>query len=363
MTTANFEQKAYLSAVTKEELRDYLTANGEKSFRADQVYDWITKKWTCDPDAMTNLSASVKAKLKEGFITSGAMLKEEHEASDGSKKYLISLHDGESIECASIPAEDGRLTFCLSSQVGCPVRCAFCVSGSNGLVRNLDAGEIIEEFLLLSRLHGSAPDNVVMMGVGEPLLNYANLEQALDTICNPDGIALAQRRITISTSGWTPGIRSLAEHGKQWNLAVSLHGPDDKTRALLIPDAFRRDIKDILTACKQHREATGRLLTLEYVLLAGINDSPEQARRFAKLAGDAKAKVNLIPYNKGFGAFERPSREAIKRFENVLRTVHIPVTTRVEKGSDANAACGQLRNSALNRAQKPASRRTKGDLA
>jgi len=357
MTMTSDEAKPFLASATRQELRDFMTQAGEKAFRADQVYGWITQKWICDPADMTNLSASVKELLNEHFITRGCVIADVVEASDGSKKYLIDLHDGERIECASIPAEDGRLTFCLSSQVGCPVRCAFCVSGSDGLVRNLSAGEIIEEFLLLSRLNGKTPDNIVMMGIGEPLLNYDNLEKALDTICDPAGIGVAQRRITISTSGWTPGIRSLAQHGKQWNLAVSLHGPDDKTRALLIPDAFRRDIKDILQACKLHRDATGRLLTFEYVLLAGINDSPEQARRFARLAGDAKAKVNLIPYNKGNGAFERPSREAVKRFENTLKTIHIPVTVRVEKGFDANAACGQLRAGVRSRSAAP---KTKG---
>ncbi len=342
------EQKKFLCAQTKQELREYFQEIGESRFRADQVYQWICKQWICDPADMSNIPASLKKRLKEDFITDKPSLVEASEAPDGSGKYLLELFDGETVECATIPAEDGRLTFCLSSQVGCPVRCSFCASGRDGLVRNLHAGEIIGEFLLLCRKFGKTPDNIVMMGVGEPLLNYANLEKALDTICDPDGIAVAQRRITISTSGWTPGIRSLTEHGRQWNLAVSLHAPDDKTRALLIPDSFRRDIRDILQACAKHREATGRLLTLEYVLLAGINDSPEQARRFARLAGDAKAKVNLIPYNKAAGAFERPSKDAIKRFENALKTLHIPVTTRVEKGAAATAACGQLRASRKN---------------
>lgn len=344
--TTNRNSKPFLATASDADLEALILAAGEKKFRAAQVRNWIDKKWTCDPELMTNLSAAVKTALNETFITRGAVIREQTESSDGSRKYLIELYDGETVECASIPAEDGRLTFCLSSQVGCPVRCAFCVSGEHGLVRSLAAAEIVEEFFLLCRLNKTVPDNIVMMGVGEPLLNYENLEAALDQITNPDGIGVAQRRITISTSGWSPGIRSLAEHGKQWNLALSLHAPDDKTRALLIPDGYRRDIKDILQACRMHREATGRLLTIEYVLLAGINDSPEQARAFARLAGDAKAKVNLIPYNKGRGAFERPSRDAVKRFENALKTIHIPVTVRVEKGADANAACGQLRASA-----------------
>lgn len=335
--------KPFLVSRSRKELEEFTSSIGESRFRASQIVDWITKKWIADPEKMTNLPVSLKQALKERFITDFPAIMAQEEAPDGSRKFLLGLYDGETIECAWIPAEDGRLTFCLSSQVGCPVRCAFCVSGQNGLTRNLDAGEIVGEFLCLCRAAGKLPDNVVMMGIGEPLLNYANLEKALDTICDPDGIALAQRRITISTSGWTPGIRSLTEHGKQWNLAVSLHAPDDKIRSMLIPDAFRRDIRDILQACRMHREATGRLLTIEYVLLAGINDSPEQARRFARLAGDAKAKVNLIPYNKGAGAFERPAPDAVKRFENALKTLHIPVTIRVEKGSAAHAACGQLR--------------------
>ncbi len=341
-TTMN-EAKPFLASASKEDIDAALKAAGQPAYRAGQVYDWIVKKWIVDPALMTNLSASAKEALSEAFLCPSVALEAEYPADDGSAKYLLRLHDGETIECASIPAEDGRTTFCLSSQVGCPVSCVFCSSGADGLTRNLAAGEIIEQYFLLCRKLGQAPDNVVMMGIGEPLLNFDNLVAALNVITNPDGVALAQRRVTISTSGWTPGIRALTELRKQWNLALSLHAPDDKTRALLIPTKFRRDIREILAACQEHREATGRLLTIEYVLLAGINDSPEMGRKFARLAADANAKVNLIPYNKARGAFERPSREAVKRFENALKTLHVPVTVRVEKGASATAACGQLR--------------------
>lgn len=346
------EQKNFLAAASKEEIAEVFKASGEASFRAGQAYDWVVKKWTVDPAAMTNLSAKCKQILAEAFECATVKVVQKFSADDGSAKFLLELKDQEKIECAMIPAEDGRTTFCLSSQVGCPVSCAFCSSGENGLVRNLTSGEIIEQYFLLCRDLGSAPDNVVMMGIGEPLLNFDNLVEALNVITNPDGVALAQRRITISTSGWTPGIRALTKIGKQWNLAVSLHAPDDKTRALLIATRFRRDIHEILEACQEHREVTGRLLTIEYVLLAGINDSPEQARKFARLAADAHAKVNLIPYNKARGAFERPSRDAVKRFENALKTLHVPVTVRVEKGSSATAACGQLRASTLKNTAK-----------
>jgi len=351
MTTTSTmnDAKPFLAAATKQDIAAALKAAGQPAYRADQVYDWVVKKWIVDPALMTNLSAAAKDALSEAFLCASVAIEAEYPADDGSAKYLLRLHDGETVECARIPAEDGRMTFCLSSQVGCPVSCVFCSSGADGLVRNLSAGEIIEQYFLLCRKLGQPPDNVVMMGIGEPLLNFDNLVAALNVITNPDGVALAQRRITISTSGWTPGIKALTDLRKQWNLALSLHAPDDKTRAMLIPTKFRRDIREILAACQAHREATGRLLTIEYVLLAGINDSPETARKFARLAADANAKVNLIPYNKARGAFERPSREAVKRFENALKTLHVPVTVRVEKGASATAACGQLRASSKKR--------------
>ena len=338
--------KPFLAAASPEQLSAFVRENGESAYRAGQIYNWIVKKYVTDPAAMTNLSAQIKEKLTRSFTCAALSIEKTEECADGSRKLLISLPDGETIECAILGALDGRTTFCLSTQVGCPVRCAFCASGSAGLVRNLYAGEIIEQYLLCCRLTGKAPDNVVIMGIGEPMLNLKNLIEALETICNPDGIALAARRVTISTSGWTPGIRELAEHGRQWNLAVSLHGGDDKTRALLIPGKFRRDIREIVEACKLHKAATGRLLTFEYVLLAGINDSVEQATKLARVARDANAKVNLIPYNKANGAFERPEKEVIKKFENTLKMLQIPVTVRVEKGFESSAACGQLRSSA-----------------
>lgn len=348
-TTTTNEAGPFLATASKQDIAAALKAAGQPAYRADQVYDWIVRKWTVDPALMTNLSAAAKEALSRAFRCASVSIEAEYPADDGSAKYLLRLHDGETVECARIPAEDGRMTFCLSSQVGCPVSCVFCSSGADGLTRNLAAGEIVEQYFLLCRKLGQAPDNVVMMGIGEPLLNFDNLVAALNVITDPDGVALAQRRVTISTSGWTPGIKALTELRRQWNLALSLHAPDDKTRALLIPTKFRRDIREILAACQAHREATGRLLTLEYVLLAGINDSPEMARKFARLAADANAKVNLIPYNKARGAFERPSREAVKRFENALKTLHVPVTVRVEKGASATAACGQLRASSKKR--------------
>lgn len=339
-------RKPYLVLASPGDLSSFVKRNGESAYRAKQIYDWTAKKFVADPAEMSNLSGKLKDLLREEFACNCVKVEKEETAPDGSRKLLLSLEDGETIECALLGALDGRTTFCLSTQVGCPVRCAFCASGAGGFVRNLTAGEMVEQYLLCCRLIGKAPDNVVIMGIGEPMLNLENLIEALETVCNPDGIALAARRVTISTSGWTPGIKALAAHGRQWNLAVSMHGGDDKTRSLLIPGRFRRDIKEIIEACRKHKEATGRLLTFEYVLLNEINDSVEQATKLAKIAKEANAKVNLIPYNKANGAFERPPKEVIKKFENTLKMLQVPVTVRVEKGFDSSAACGQLRSSA-----------------
>lgn len=346
------KRKIDLAFATEEELAAFVKMADEPAYRAKQIGEWITKKRISDPDKMTNLSAALREKIKEYFACSSVKIIEKREAADGSGKLLLELADGETIECAIIAAQDGRKTFCLSTQVGCPVRCSFCASGEHGLVRNLTAGEIVEQYLLCSSVIGKAPDNVVIMGIGEPLLNLDNLVGALEKICDPDGIALAARRVTISTSGWTPGIRELAKIGRQWNLAVSLHAPDDKTRALLIPGKFRRDIKDILDACRLHREATGRLLTFEYVLLKDVNDSKELASALVKVARIADAKVNLIPYNEANGGFTRPDRETVKKFASVLERAGVPVTVRVEKGFESDAACGQLRSSAEKRRRK-----------
>ena len=347
-----FSNKKELVLASEEELVSFVKSAYEPSYRAKQIYEWVALKRVCDPDKMTNLSVSLREKLKEAFACCTVKVAETRSAQDGSCKLLLTLADGESVECAIIVARDGRNTFCLSTQVGCPVRCSFCASGEHGLVRNLTAGEIIGEYLACCSIIGKSPDNVVIMGIGEPLLNYDNLVCALEKICDPEGMKLSARRVTISTSGWTPGIRSLAKLGRQWNLAVSLHAPDDKTRASLIPGKFRRDIRDILEACKMHREATGRLLTFEYVLLKDVNDSKEFASRLVKVAKEADAKVNLIPYNEANGGFSRPDREKVNAFAAVLERAGIPVTVRVEKGFEADAACGQLRSSAEKRRKK-----------
>jgi 23S rRNA (adenine2503-C2)-methyltransferase len=235
---------------------------------------------------------------------------------------------------------DKRLTFCLSTQVGCPVGCYFCASGRNVLTRNLTAGEMLEEFCI-GTAHAGRPDNLVFMGIGEGLLNFEELAKTLNTLV--DEFTFSPRRITVSTSGFVPGMKKFATLKREFNLAVSLHAVDDETRAKLIPPHLRYPVREILSAADEIRDANGRQYTLEYTLIAGINDSPEAAEKLGKIAVAHRAKVNLIPYNETGNEFRRPEKSVIADFEKVAASTGARVTCRVEKGSKKTAACGQLR--------------------
>lgn len=335
--------KNFLAAQTTAELQQWCESKGFPKFRAKQIKQWITGNFTADPAQMPNLPAVLREKLKEEFLAPSANVAEEFSSSDNVGKLLLELYDKEHIEMAILPAADGRITFCLSTQVGCPVGCRFCASGKNGLKRNLTAGEIIEEFLLGCRHIGRKCDNIVFMGIGEGLLNCNELFPALELLTAEDSFNLSPRRITVSTSGYVPGMIRFAELQKEFNLAVSLHAPDEETRAKIIPDTLRFPIADILKAVDLYREKAGRMVTLEYTLLAGINDSDAQAAALGKLAFSHHAKVNLIPYNSTGTAFRRPSRERIESFERTVASTGAAVTRRIERGSGKNAACGQLR--------------------
>lgn len=336
-------RKQFLSSSDFETLKNFIAENEFESFRTKQLADWLFKKRTADPQKMANIPKKIRDALSENFICASSSTEKVFEAPDGTKKLLIKLGDGKLIEAVIIPSAE-RITFCLSAQVGCPVQCHFCASGKLGLERNLKTGEILEEYLLCCETAGRAPDNIVFMGIGEGLLNFENLSPALLALVDPERFALSPRRITVSTSGWTKGILELAKLGKQFNLALSLHSADEKVRAKLIPDKFRRPIEEILSACDTYLEEAGRMVTFEYTLLKGINDSSDDAVALSKLARAHHAKVNLIPYNDtGIQKFSRPSLETIKRFESVLARNGIQFTRRAEKGSAESAACGQLK--------------------
>lgn len=322
----------------------WLKTLGEPAFRAKQIIEWVFKAYELNPDRMLNLSLKLREELKKNFNCMSSELKEATKASDKTTKLLISLSDGEAIEMVIIPSRD-RITFCLSTQVGCPVGCHFCASGEGGLVRNLAAHEIIEQLYHgISYIgEGKLPDNIVFMGIGEGLLNFTNLAEALDKITHADYIGMSPRRITISTSAYVPGIYRLIELGKPFILAVSLHAVDDENRAKIIPEKFCYPLAEILQACDDYEAKIGRMVTFEYTLLSGINDSSEDAKKLALIAKKHHAKVNLIPYNESNNEFKRPAKIDILQFSDILEKAGVTVMLRLEKGAKVSAACGQLR--------------------
>ena len=336
--------KKLLAGMTVRELGDYIKSKGLQKFRAVQIADWIFRKHVWDPAEMSNIAARLRQDLKEDFAAPSGVVETISAAPDGTEKLLIRLQDGNHVELVLIPGDDGRTTFCLSTQVGCPVRCAFCASGAHGLVRNLSSGEIIEEFLFAVRRLGKLPDNIVFMGIGEGMLNFDALSHALTQLTSPEGFGMSPRRITVSTSGIVPGIRKLAEMKKEFTLAISLHAVDEETRSRIIPPEFRYPITEIMQAADEYREECGRMVTLEYTLLEGINDSLDAAAKLGRMSKEHHAKINLIPYNQTDRGFRRPSSAVIRQFMAEVEKAGGSVTCRKERGGSTDAACGQLRN-------------------
>ena len=336
-------EKPILAGATAAELEEYVRAAGWEKYRARQIRDWIHGRGVVSPEEMGNLPEELRSRLAADWLAPSMTVDARCAAADADKLRLR-LHDGEFIEMALLPAS-GRLTFCLSTQVGCPVRCRFCASGAFGLKRNLRAGEMVEQLLLGIRVSGRRPDNLVFMGIGEGLINFDELARALEALT--DDFGFSPRRIAVSTSGFVPGMLKFARLRREYTLAVSLHAPDDETRAMLIPDACRYPIARILEAADICRRENGRDYTLEYTLIAGINDAPAQAAALGKIAYRHHAKVNLIPYNAVSGEFRRPERRVICDFISRVKETGARVTLRVERGGGSDAACGQLRIRAL----------------
>lgn len=329
----------FLAAADLQELQNYCRNHGFPAFRASQIDSWLHSHAVIDPQHMKNLPNDLKNALKQDFYAPGSTVSEISSSPDHVEKLLLRLHDGECIEMVIIPSEK-RLTFCLSTQVGCPVGCLFCASGRNGLTRNLSAGEMLEEFCIGS-LRAGRPDNLVFMGIGEGLLNFDNLSVTLNRLV--DEFTFSPRRITVSTSGYVPGMKKFAALKREFNLAVSLHAPDDNTRSKLIPAKLRYPVAEIIAAADEIAMANNRQYTLEYTIVSGINDSIEHAVRLGKLAFAHHAKINLIPYNETGGSFHRPSPQVIDDFENAVLDTGARITRRIERGSSKTAACGQLR--------------------
>jgi 23S rRNA (adenine2503-C2)-methyltransferase len=297
---------------------------------------------------MTDLPASLRERLSQEACLDDLKLVRELRARDGTRKLLFGLPDGQAIETVVLPFED-RTSVCVSSQVGCPIRCTFCATGQSGYSRNLSSGEIVGQLLASRRLTGRKISHVVFMGMGEPLLNLPQVLHAVHLMHDEAGIPV--RHITISTVGLVREMRELAEENEAFTLAVSLHAPNDELRQSLIPVARKYRLKELLDACSYYMEKTGRRVTFEYVLLRGVNDRPEHARELANLLRGRHSHVNLIPYNPGASdEYEAPVGTDVRRFREILELAGITATQRLEKGREIMAACGQLRKQTVQEA-------------
>lgn len=336
-----------LTELSREEARGLAVAAGAKSFHGDELWKWIYKRYVLAPDEMTNLPAPFRAALSERFDPRRSRaVRNEDDAKSTTEKLLLEVGPGESVECVLI-LQDDRTTLCLSTQVGCPVKCGFCASGLFGLKRNLTHGEIIEQYAVLARRAaalGRRVTNVVVMGMGEPMLNVSNLLVALARINDPDGFGLGARHITVSTIGVKKGLERFVAEPRQYTLAFSLHAPNDALRREIVPFPAAMNIAEILDAARAYLEDKGREVTFEYVLLDGVNCSREHAEELAWLMRGVRGTVNLIPFNAvPEQPFFRPSDDHIDAFADLLRMRGVKTTVRKRKGHDIAAACGQLR--------------------
>lgn len=337
--------KRPLLEVTTEELAGWMAERGFPRFHARQVVRWVFERRAGSFEAMSDVPRRLREALDAEWTVFSGTVETHASTDDGTDKLLVRLSDGRRLECV-LMAEADRRTVCLSTQVGCGMGCVFCASGLKGVERNLTTAEIVEQALRLRNLlpEGERLTNVVIMGMGESLANLDNLMPALDRLCHPDGLGLSQRRITISTVGLPEKMRKLAGYDRQYHLAVSLHAPTPGLRDELVPINSKVGLDEVMAAADAYFEATGRQVTYEYVLLAGINDRPQDAQALGRLLTRRKAHVNLIPYNPVAGLpYERPSPTSIRQFVETVQNYGVSVTVRKTKGRPIDAACGQLR--------------------
>lgn len=341
--------RAVLLGQTSGELAALMRAWGEPEYRGRQLARWIYVRRARDFAVMSDLPAALRAHLAAEATVGRAEVEASQRAADGTTKLLLRLHDGRRIETVFLPYPD-RCCVCISSQVGCPVGCTFCATATMGFARNLTAGEMVDQVLTAGDVAEAAGageslrriSHVVVMGMGEPLLNVSELVKAARLLNEEVGLSL--RHITVSTVGYVPGMRALAEAGLPLTLALSLHAPDDALRARLIPMAKRFPLAEVLAAARCYQQRTGRRVTLEYLLLGGVNDSDAQARELARRVRDLGAHINLIPWNPAetLSPFQVPSRNRVRAFRAILEREGLTVTQRMERGREIDAACGQL---------------------
>jgi len=338
--------KPSVFALPSDEIDHIVRSWGWPAYRGRQIRQWVFDKLVADPAQMTNLPSADRATLGERMELATSAVSKRQESSDGTIKLLLTWPDGHVAECVMIP--DGvRRTACISSQVGCPVGCRFCASGIGGVRGNLSAAQIVEQVYALNRelaAAGERSGNIVFMGMGEPLANYANVMAAVRVLHDPGAFNIGARRITISTVGVPQRMRQLAGEDLPMNLAISLHAPNEPLRKELIPWAEHFALDDILDAARYYFDHTGREVTLEYILLSGVNDRPEHARQLARLCKTLRANVNLIRYNEVESlAYRRPDSHDVVTFQGVLRSNGVNAHVRKSRGRDIDAACGQLR--------------------
>jgi 23S rRNA (adenine2503-C2)-methyltransferase len=355
-------EKPSIHGETPETLGERLVADGHPRYRAGQVFEWLYPRRAETPEAMTNLPANLRAWLLANYDFEATSLVQRKASSDVTQKILQRLRDGSLIETVIIRApmegvgqEKSRRTICISTQVGCAYGCKFCASGLEGWKRDLSIGEIVSQLVQVCRIEDKGDparaaeglasfDNIVVMGMGEPLANYENLMSALRIVNAPWGFGFGARRVTISTSGVVPKILKLAEEPLGFRLAISLHGATNEVRNQIMPVNKKFPLEELIPAAKAFARKHGRMLTLEFILIEDINDSLEQAKKLAVIARELHAHVNLIPYNKVEGLpWVRPSLTRQDRFVKELRALGVTATLRREKGHDIDAACGQLR--------------------
>src|ERR1044071_2282199 len=343
--------KPSIQSLLLEEIAAYLATLNQRPYRAKQIADWIYEKRVNSFDEMTDLPHNLRHRLAEDFAFGGMETVRILGSDDTTRKFLFRLRDGNLIESVLIPASPAlygersdRRTICVSTQVGCAYGCKFCASGLDGFSRNLEASEIVQQLLAVEKATGDRIDNVVFMGMGEPLANFANVVRAIRIINSPWGLEVGARHITVSTSGLAPQIKKLADEPLQGRLAISLHGATDEVRNRIMPVNRKFNLTTLLAACDYYASKKKQRIYFEYILIAGVNDSEEQAHLLAGHGRRIGARINLIPYNTVEGLeWTRPSREKQERFLSIVRGHEVVATLRREKGHDIEAACGQLR--------------------
>ncbi|HRW33547.1 MAG TPA: 23S rRNA (adenine(2503)-C(2))-methyltransferase RlmN [Thermotogota bacterium] len=326
------------------QLKEHFQQRDIKAFRAQQVFDWVYKKHVFSFEKMHNLSKDFRESLIKEYTIGLPTLNQLLISSvDETKKYLWDLHDGEQIESVLLIHKD-RITACISTQVGCSLNCSFCATGKGGFVRNLKVSEITSQILAMSAEHGERIGNVVFMGMGEPFLNYDNVKKAIHIFHSKEAFDISKRRISISTAGIIPGILKMSEDFPEVVLSISLHAPNSEIRDQLMPVNKKYPFEQLINTIRQYNEHTGKRVTIEYLLIKGVNDSMENATQLLKALKELKINVNLIPVNPVNPDFERPSVKHVAAFKACLEQGGIETVVRHEKGTDIAGACGQLKN-------------------